>query len=469
MFAGNLVTLATGLVFNILIARNLEPATLGVWFFIGSVIPYFQILEKTIPYWAGRDIPRGVEVGRTTVLFNLLLSLPITLIFIILSNVLAATIDTEPQIILLSALLLPVYYAVAALTAVTYSTEPHKLALRTIIIDGVKIPLAVVLLPFGLAGVIAAVLIGNVAYAVYLYGVSRKHLTDRFSFEWLKKAARRIWLPLHENFIAYLSTATDSVIVGVFLSSEELSRYGIGVAIASVVGTSKALTGAIYPKLLQKGRASVQELSALFKFQHIFVTPLVAGGVVLAVQLVEIFGTRYLGAAPLLPYLLLAPALSLLGLTMRSIITGLETVDKSHDNAELVKSTLFTTQLPNYLYLGTLVVATVLTVNQFGIIGAAAARLAASITSLVPMVYFYRKNAPVSTVLHGLEKTIPAAVAMMVVLYLVNPRGTVFTLGSIVLGGLVYFSVLLAVDRDSRDLTKRAVEEARKIILPSGD
>ncbi|MCS7137532.1 MAG: hypothetical protein NZ941_04085, partial [Candidatus Caldarchaeum sp.] len=63
MFIGNLVTLVTGLIFNVLIARNLEPAALGVWFFIGSVIPYFQVLEKAIPYWAGRDIPRGLGVG----------------------------------------------------------------------------------------------------------------------------------------------------------------------------------------------------------------------------------------------------------------------------------------------------------------------------------------------------------------------------------------------------------------------
>ncbi|MEM2571347.1 MAG: hypothetical protein QXP96_06495 [Thermoproteota archaeon] len=82
LFVGILVTLLTGLIFNVLIARNLQPAVLRGWFFIGSVISYFQILEKAIPYLAGREIPKGRQVGRTKLLFNILLFIPVTIIFI---------------------------------------------------------------------------------------------------------------------------------------------------------------------------------------------------------------------------------------------------------------------------------------------------------------------------------------------------------------------------------------------------
>ncbi|MDW8084581.1 MAG: polysaccharide biosynthesis C-terminal domain-containing protein [Candidatus Caldarchaeum sp.] len=465
MFIGNLVTLVTGLVFNVLIARNLEPAALGVWFFIGSVIPYFQVLEKAIPYWAGRDIPRGLGVGKTTVVFNLLLSVPVTIVFLLISDVLAAVIDARRSAVLMAALLLPTHYVVAALTAVTYSTEPHKLSLRTAIIDGVKIPLASVLLPYGLEGVILSVIAGNLVYVLYLYRVSKKYLVDKFSREWVKKALKRIWLPLHENFLAYLSTATDLVVVGVLLSAEQLSRYGIAVAIAGVVGTAKALTGAIYPVLLKTGEARRTDLNALFKFQHIFVTPMVAGGIALAPQLVEIFGTRYLDAASVLPYLLFAPAIGLLGLTMKNVLTALESADKNPDQTTLAKSTLFTTQLPGYLYLGILLATTILTVGPFGIIGAAAARLAATIAAFIPILYLYKRRLAVATILQGLEKTVLASLAMMAVLYLINPRGTLFTLATIVVGAFVYFGVLLAIDKDARALTKQIVQEARRMLL----
>ncbi|MCS7095019.1 MAG: oligosaccharide flippase family protein, partial [Thaumarchaeota archaeon] len=465
MFAGNLTTLATGLVFNVLIARNLEPAELGVWFFIGSVIPYFQVLEKVVPYWSVVEISRGHAVGRTAVVFNLLLSLPIASAFALLSGVLADTIGTEQRTVALAALLLPLYYVIAALTSATYSTEPHRLGMRTLVIDGVKIPLALAFLPMGLEGVIVAVVIANAAYAVYLYSVSRKYFEDDLDQEWLKGSLRRAWLPLHENFVGYLTAATDSVIIGVLLSSDDLSRYGIGLAIAGVVGTAKALTSAVFPALLRSGTAGPAELRALFKFLHVFTTPMVAGGIALAPQLVEIFGTRYLAAAPALPYLLLTPAIGVMSLTMKGIVTGLETVERGTAGRSLVRSALFVTQLPNYLYLGTLVLGTVVAVGWAGITGAAMARLAASVASFVPMLYLYGKRAPAITVLYGLEKTVPATLVMVAVLFLINPRGTLLTLGTVAVGALVYFSVLLLIDRDSRALTRRAIGEARRAIL----
>ncbi|MEM4590921.1 MAG: oligosaccharide flippase family protein [Nitrososphaerota archaeon] len=469
LFVGNLVTLLTGLIFNVLIARNLQPAALGVWFFIGSVIPYFQILEKAVPYWAGRDIPRGRIVGRTTLQFNLLISIPITLIFILLSNTLSAAIVSEPRVFILASIFIPVYYATAALTSVTYSTAPHKLGPRTIIIDGVKIPLSLALLPIGLEGVITAVIIGNIVYTGYLYGVSRQYLRDSFDVSWLRVSLKRIWLPLHENLISYLSMAVDALIVGVMLSATELSHYGIGLAISSVVGTAKGLTGAIYPKLLKAGAASESELKSLFKFQHIFVTPMIVGGIVLSTQLVEIFGTRYLPAAPLLPILVFSPALGLVSLTMRTVITGLEKADRGASGLSLLRTTLFTTQLPGYLQLATLVSVTVLSVGRLGIMGAAIARLAASALSLAPMCMLYSRVARLTTVLHGLEKATVASAIMAAALTLLNPRGSLQTLASIAAGAAIYFATLLLIDRDSRQLARRAVDEAKRLVITQAE
>ncbi|MCS7146076.1 MAG: oligosaccharide flippase family protein [Nitrososphaerota archaeon] len=469
LFLGNLATLVTGLIFNVLIARNLEPAVLGVWFFIGSVLPYFQVLEKAIPYWAAREIPRGGQVGRTTLAFNLLLSIPITIVFIALSSTLSSVINAQPRVFTLASLFIPVYYAAAALTAVTYSTEPHKLGLRTIIIDGVKIPLSLLLLPLGLEGVIMAVIAGNIAYVAYLYKASHRYLGEKFDGAWVKSQLRRVWLPINENLIGYLTMATDAFIVGLLLTSSDLSNYGIAMAIASVVGTAKGLTGAIYPKLLGAGAASESELRALFKFQHIFVTPMVAGGIVLAPRLVEIFGSRYLGGAPVLPLLLLAPTMGVLSHTMRSVVTGLEKADRESSSMGLVRTSLFTMQLPHYLQLATLVLVAFSTAREWGIMGAAVARLAASALNLGFTSILYARRASLSAVVHGLEKTVPSAAAMAIALAIINPRGSLFTLAAIGVGGLIYFAVLLILDRDSRVLAKRTVEEGKRLIVVQPD
>ncbi|MEM1948793.1 MAG: oligosaccharide flippase family protein [Candidatus Caldarchaeum sp.] len=469
LFVGNLVTLLTGLIFNVLIARNLQPAVLGTWFFIGSVIPYFQILEKAIPYWASREIPRGRQVGRTTLLFNLLLSIPITIIFVLLSNSLSTAIKAEPRVFMLSSLLIPTYYTSAALTSVTYSTAPHKLGLRTVIIDGVKIPLALALLPLGLEGVITAVIIGNIAYTTYLYKISQQHLRDSLNTGWLREKLKNIWLPLHESFLGSLSSATDALIVGLLLTTAELSNYGIALAIASVMGTAKGLTGAIYPKLLKSGEATERELKSLFKFQHIFITPMVAGGIALAPRIVEIFGTRYLPAAPLLPLLLFAPAIGMLSLTMKSVITGLEKADKTSPTTSLHMTTLFTTQLPAYIYFAILITVTLATIDRLGAFGAAVARLTASIMAFIPICQMYSKVAPLRTAFHGLEKTIPASLIMVAFLILINPVGSVQTLASIGFGAGVYFGTLLVIDKDSRQLAKKAYDEAKRLIITQSE
>lgn len=469
LFMGNLTTLLTGLIFNVLIARNLHPTALGVWFFIGSVTPYFQILEKAVPYWAGREIPRGHEVGKTTLLFNIAISIPITLTFIFLSNTLSSTIGAEPRVFILASLFLPVYYATAALTAVTYSTTPHKLGLRTIIIDGIKIPLSLLLLPFGLEGVITAVIAGNIAYATYLYKTSQQHLTDKYNIHWLRDSLKKIWLPLHENVVGYLSTATDALIIGIALTSVDLSNYGIALAVASVVGTTKGITAAIYPKLLAEGKTTERELKAIFKFLYIFITPMIFGGTILTKQLVEIFGTRYLPAAPVLPLLLISPAVGIISLSMKSVVTGLEKTDRETNSSKLLKSTLFTTQLPNYIYLAVLVVGTTALVGFLGIMGAAIARLTASILSSLPMAWIYSKKTPITTVVSGLEKTVPASLVMAAVLLLLNPVGSIQTLISILIGGTVYFATLLTIDKDSRQLAQKAVQEAKKFILTQAD
>ena len=51
LFAGNVLSFLLGFVFVVLISRNLSQGDLGVWFFIGSMLSYFQVLEKVLPYW----------------------------------------------------------------------------------------------------------------------------------------------------------------------------------------------------------------------------------------------------------------------------------------------------------------------------------------------------------------------------------------------------------------------------------
>jgi len=70
-----------GLVFTLMITRRLTPEEFGTWALILGIVGYFLISESFITFWTTRQISRGEEVAKTSVLSSIIISFLAILIF----------------------------------------------------------------------------------------------------------------------------------------------------------------------------------------------------------------------------------------------------------------------------------------------------------------------------------------------------------------------------------------------------
>ncbi|MCD6592001.1 MAG: polysaccharide biosynthesis protein, partial [Thaumarchaeota archaeon] len=456
-----------GFVFVVLVSRNLSQGDLGAWFFIGSMLSYFQIFEKVLPYWVIRDSARGAKLVRTSVTSNALISIPLFIGFLIASSTVADVVKVDVFLFLIASLLLPVYYIQAPLTSVIYARYPHLASLRNPIIDGVKIPLALLLLPYGLKGVLIAVILANMAYLAYSIIVVRKEVEDKLRLDWLKKRLRHIWLPLFQSASGYISSASDSFLVGVLLSPTDLAYYGIGLTISNAIRSSRQLSLPFSVKLISKGETSRREMRSLLKFISIFVIPMLIGGILLAPGLFRIFGKIYMRKAWILPPLLIAAALTTYSSAFKGLLKGLEKIDRNLEVGykELLRSMLFIVDSMDYVFAAMIIALSLLLVPYMGGFGAAIGRLIASLTIFIILAYMSRRYLPSREILPDLAKICIACLPMAIFLISFKPASAIMTLASVAIGAAIYFITLYIVDSESRTLVKFLIKEFSEKII----
>ena len=62
-FAVGIVTVVTGLVFTLIVTRQLSQDEFGTWGLIGGLISYALIIGPIVSYWSTREIARGENSG----------------------------------------------------------------------------------------------------------------------------------------------------------------------------------------------------------------------------------------------------------------------------------------------------------------------------------------------------------------------------------------------------------------------
>jgi len=461
LFISNISSFLLGFIFVILISRNLSQGDLGAWFFIGSLLTYFQVLEKVLPYWVLRDSARGLKIVKTSSIFNLLISIPLLSGFLCTSYAVSGAVGVDITLFLIASLLLPIYYVQDPITSVIYAKRPHLASLRNPIIDGVKIPLAFLLLPHGLKGVLVAIIAANLVYLIYSLAIVRDYIEEKLRIDWLKSRLKHAWLPLFRSASGYISSASDSFLVGVLLSPIELSYYGIGITISNAIRSSGQMSLPFSVKLLAKEKTDRREVRSLLKFISIFVIPMLLGGVILAPNLFGVFGKAYAKGAWILPPLLLAAVFSTYSSALGGLLKGLEKADKSPEvgHVALLRSKLFAVDSLDYLSTGMMITSSIILIPSMGGFGAAFSRLAASMLVTLILVHMSRKYLPFRKLMVDLIKILIACLPMVTFLALFEPAGSIRTFISIVAGAAIYFASLYVVDSESRELIRRFLSE----------
>lgn len=467
LFVSNLASFLFGFIFIVLISRNLSQHELGVWFYIGSIVTYFEFFVKVVPYWVIRDFARGREIVKTAITVSSIISIPLMVFFVILSWWLSTYSKIDLMFFLIASLLIPAYYVSASINSILYARYPHKVGWRIPIIDGLKIPLAIALLPYGLVGVLSAVVIANFLYIFYGLYIVKKEFEKIINYDWLKSRFKHAWLPLMQSGIGYVNSASDSFLVGALLSPIQLSLYGVGTTISNAVRTSSQLVLPFSMKVLVKATISREEATSMVKFLTIFSTPMLIGGILLSRDLYGVFGPAYIEGAGVLWILLLSAVVASYTSIFSGIISGIEKVDYDLDVGfkKLLRSRLFIINLTDYLTTAVLLASSLILIPILSITGAALSRLASSLTSFTIFSILSLKYIDAKRSLVNIGKTIIPCIPMSVYLSLFTDTRAVITILNVFVGAIIYFATLYLIDRESRYMIKTFIKELAQKIL----
>jgi O-antigen/teichoic acid export membrane protein len=131
IFAAQILSLATGLVFTLLLARNMTKQEYGIWANIFDLTGYFLLLSGVFPFWTMRYVAhRRQGAAKTGFLANLAFSLIFTFVYISLTPFVTAAFNISGTYVLMyiiaSAQIINVYL-IAALESILRAKRPQAI------------------------------------------------------------------------------------------------------------------------------------------------------------------------------------------------------------------------------------------------------------------------------------------------------------------------------------------------------
>jgi O-antigen/teichoic acid export membrane protein len=474
VFAGRIISAFTGLLFTVMVARWLDPASFGTWEVIVTLVSFSAYPVGVVAYWATRDVARGKMVGRTALAAGgLMSSLGLALYF-------AFTLVTYPRInasvlpFLLGALLVPLSYWSAVANSLVAGFRPGKYGYSLVISELAKLGAAYEALyvyRLGIEGVIIALMVAYLAQSIVSTYFVRLSATEKFDFARTRRWSRLAWLPLVSYLPSVLAVA-DTVVAAVAFGPAIVGNYQVAFTVASVVGYSSAISFSLYPLLLRGGGERLPSVTV--EFSLLFSLPMAVGCFVLAGPLLFIFGGKYLPGA--LGLAIMAPMFvftTISGIIDQTLL-GTEKVDigERPSFARLLRSNLLFVPVVNILYAASYLASMFATLSysfSAGFGTSISIGYWASVQLIVTLAFVLvkaRRARRYAKLMPGISVAyyILAAAVMGGVVYLLSGAVVQQGLGAVsygarlvgvvAVGAAVYFGVVYVIDSRFRDLAR---------------
>lgn len=461
MFASSVLTLFTGMVFTSFVARSLPVSEYGVWFFISTSLAYFQFFQGLVPFWAFRDCSRGYPVERTCVVSNALLSVPFLLIYIAMAPAFANAIGSQQGYFYLSSLFIPIYFVESGFNAIITAKLPHKLAYRNMIMDFFKLVSIIWLIELGLSGVVLCIITAYCIYLCFAFYTTKDFMRDKFDLARLKRWLSSSWIVLYGNIGSGVYGSLDTLLIGILGSMSALGLYGVALTAAGLLRLPGNLSSALYAKLLSEEAGKKEHIKETVMLTLMFLVPMTVGCYLLASNLIDFFGSKYLDGLPALYFLLPGYFIGALGEVLNPAISAAEKVDLEEriSTIKLVRSNLFF--LSSMGYLNAIISAPLMLflIPKYNIVGCA---IVITTTSIINFLIKCLKFNVLKVISYRrVVKFLFASFVMSVFVALVYSRGAINTVLIIFSGGIVYLATLSITDKQTRNLASKVLIEIR--------
>ena len=482
-FVTGLISVLTGLVFTLIVTRTLSPEEFGTWSVIGTLIIYLLVSESVISFFTTRQLARGDDVGKTSLISSSIFSVGILPIYLVVVYFLAGQSNAHLHSMILGVMLVPVYYVSQTLVGINLSHKPQSVSYGLLIFEIGKIPAAlflVNLLEWGLDGAIIAVTIAYILRVLIQLYFAKPKLVNSFNVNYLKRWIRLSWVAVYSTSTR-LSESLDIVIYPIITGSViGVAFFSVSLTIASLVVHSSLIAQALAPKLLSKG--NLDHIPNTLTLTLYFAIPLL--GISMLFSKAGLFALNPLYESAYLIAILLSVKTFFFVLVQifRSILQSLDTADVENKPrfTTLLQSKLFLIPsgryIHSFLYLASLSVILVFLhssntdeleiVTWWSILS-----VSFEIPFFIFMMFLLKRSVQFSISLFSIMKYVFATVIFSIIFmltsdYIINYKLSIFEyLPSLFLELLlcivVYFGITFLIDLKTRNLITTIIHEIK--------
>ncbi|MCS7115651.1 MAG: hypothetical protein RMJ15_06405 [Nitrososphaerota archaeon] len=475
IFTANILSMATGLAFQLMIARSATTQEYGIWFNIGDVTAYFIILAGVFPFWALRFTARAKQGAiKTAFSANMAISMMAAMFYLLFVPFITSTLGIGQKYFLLyllaSAQIVEVY-VLNALEACLQARMPHTLGYGLLLGEICKITLGYMLimgLQLSLFGALISIIMGVAVQLAYylklLMGDLREKVEWAYVKEWLKGSVANIYNVVGNQIAAF-------IFILLFTYGGEVARgyYGAAAQIASMVTYSSFLAFALYPKLLAEKNS--RDITISLKTVLMFAIPMTAGALALNDSYLTILRIEYREAWPILIVLAVDALIATISTVFSYVLYGFERVDEEAKISfkDLVKSRLFAAFSLPYIHSAITLPTTFYVLTNYtreqplqSALSVAIINSAARFAMFLILYAMVRGMTEVKVPWSNIAKYVFAAAVMGFVLYVIpHPTRISLTLAVTASGGILYFALLSAIDEEARMLIKAVWREIK--------
>ena len=473
VFASQILSLFTGLVFTLLLTRNMGSDEFGAWSLIFYLIGLFTLMSGLFPFWATRFVARGKEgTIKTAVASNFAVALVVMAGYLLVIPGVLSLLNVSSvalTVFLIAGLQIINVHLVGVFEACLRSIRPQATGYGLLVEEIVKVVLA-----FGIFvatgelfyGAIAGVVVGASAQIVFYAWLLREHICQRihlgYLWEWLKGSTA-----LAYNVIGMQLAGAVLYLLVHFGGESALGDYQAAVTFSTVIGYAGSLGFALYPKMLAQECPS--DIIASFKNMLMLAVPMAAVALSMSTSLLTILNASYSTSYPVLILLAIDALIVLISLFYTQCLMGTETLDLGGKISlrELVRSKIFKVFSLPYIQ-AAIALPTVYLVFAHEPLSSPvqAASYVAGINivvhaiSCVAILALMPREFSLTVPWKSVAKYVFAGfVAAISLLFAPQTTTLVATFVKVLAGVGVYAALLLMIDVDARNLAKRIMEE----------
>jgi O-antigen/teichoic acid export membrane protein len=480
VFAAQILSVATGLMFILLLTRNTSAAEYGTWTFISTATGQFFLFSGLFSFWATRFAARKKEgTIKTGLVANLGIGLAATVLYLLFLPLILQNLHVANGyffVFALASFTILNTYSIYMLESCLRSVKPQTTGYGLLIEEVVKVAVAYfIFFRFNelFTGALVGLILGAAVQSIYYVWVLRDYLKERIQLSYIKEWIKGSTAFLYTAVGAQLSSLQFFMLYNASPASS--GNFGAAGMFTNVVGYAASLAFALYPKLLSNNCKDSQ-VNTSFSTMMMMAIPLAGIAIVMSVSLLSVLNVSYVTAWPVLSILVIDTVIAMIASFYSNYLMGAENFDMAGSISvkQLVKSKIFKVLSISYLQTALIIPLTYISLTFLPITDPvrvaeyiAVILIISHLTTLVLIYWMAMRSSAGSICINRKEiaKYLGCAAIMAIALYLI-PTTTTLTLTLIkaLIGIGIYFGLLLLIDNQARILIKLIYREIKAIL-----